>query len=188
MEGFGIKSYENMIASCEKAKKTTLPKLLYGLGIENVGVANAKLIASFYDYDFDKIRNASVDELSTIDQVGEVIATSIYNFFHDDARIKEVDNILEYVELEKIETSGEKDLAGKTFVITGALNHFENRDLLKDIIESRGGKVSGSVSNKTEALINNDVNSSSGKNKKAKELGIRIISEDDFLKEFNISV
>ncbi len=188
MEGFGIKSYENMIASCEKAKKTTLPKLLYGLGIENVGVANAKLIASFYDYDFDKIRNASVDELSTIDQVGEVIATSIYNFFHDDARIKEVDNILEYVELEKIETSGEKDLAGKTFVITGALNHFENRDLLKEIIENRGGKVSGSVSNKTEALINNDVNSSSGKNKKAKELGIRIISEDDFLKEFNISV
>ena len=94
MEGFGIKSYENMIASCEKAKKTTLPKLLYGLGIENVGVANAKLIASFYDYDFDRIRNASVDELSTIDQVGEVIATSIYNFFHDEARIKEIDNIL----------------------------------------------------------------------------------------------
>ena len=176
------------IASCEKAKKTTLPKLLYGLGIENVGVANAKLIASFYDYDFDRIRNASVDELSSIDQVGEVIATSIYNFFHDEARIKEIDNILEYVELEKIETGEEKDLLGKTFVITGSLNHFENRDILKEIIENRGGKVSGSVSNKTEALINNDVTSSSGKNKKAKELGIRIISEDDFLKEYNISV
>lgn len=188
MEGFKEKSYENLVASCDKARKTTLPRLLYGLGIEKVGVANAKLIAGFYDYDFDRIRNASVDELSTIDQVGEVIATSIYNFFRNEGRIKEIDNLLQYIELEKTVSDTEKDLAGKTFVITGTLEKFENRDMLKEIIESRGGKVSGSVSNKTEALINNDVNSSSGKNKKAKELGIRIISEEDFLKEYKITV
>ena len=188
MEGFGIKSYENIIASCNNAKKTTLPRLLYGLGIENVGVANAKLIASFYDYDFDRIRNADVDELSTIDQVGEVIATSIYKFFHNESRSKEIDSLLECIELEKIQNDGNRDLLGKTFVITGSLNRFENRDALKDIIEQRGGKVAGSVSAKTEALINNDVNSTSGKNKKAKELGIRIISEEDFLEEFNIIV
>ena len=188
MDGFGIKSYDNIIASCDKAKNTTLPRLLYGLGIENVGVANAKLIASFYDYDFDKIRNASVDDLSVIDQVGEVIASSIHNFFHDEYKAKEVDNLLEIITLEKIVSDGEKDLAGKTFVITGSLNHFENRDALKDIIESRGGKVAGSVSNKTEALINNDVTSTSGKNKKAKELNIRIISEDDFINEYNITI
>lgn len=188
MDGFGIKSYENIVSSCEKAKKTTLPKLIYGLGIENVGVANAKLIASFYDYDFDKIRNASVDELSCIDQVGEVIATSIYNFFNNEERIREINNLLEYIEIEKVVSDTVKDLIGKTFVITGTLEKFENRDALKEIIEARGGKVSGSVSNKTEALINNDVNSSSGKNKKAKELGIRIISEDDFLSEYHIEV
>ncbi|MBO4309492.1 MAG: NAD-dependent DNA ligase LigA [Lachnospiraceae bacterium] len=188
MEGFGIKSYENIIASCNNAKKTTLPRLLYGLGIENVGVANAKLIASFYDYDFDRIRNADVEELSTIDQVGEVIATSIYKFFHNESRSKEIDSLLECIELEKIQNDGNRDLLGKTFVITGSLNRFENRDALKDIIEQRGGKVAGSVSAKTEALINNDVNSTSGKNKKAKELGIRIISEEDFLEEFNIIV
>ena len=188
MEGFGIKSYENIIASCENAKKTTLPRLLYALGIENVGVANAKLIASFYDYDFEKIRNASVDELSTIDQVGEVIATSIYRFFRNEKRIREIDNLLKCIEIEKVVSDVEKDLIGKTFVITGSLEKFENRDALKDIIEQRGGKVAGSVSAKTEALINNDVNSTSGKNKKAKELGIRIISEEDFLNEFNIIV
>ncbi len=188
MEGFGIKSYENIIASCENAKKTTLPRLLYAFGIENVGVANAKLIASFYDYDFEKIRNASVDELSTIDQVGEVIATSIYRFFRNEKRIREIDNLLNCIEIEKVVSDVEKDLIGKTFVITGSLEKFENRDALKDIIEQRGGKVAGSVSAKTEALINNDVNSTSGKNKKAKELGIRIISEEDFLNEFNIIV
>ena len=188
MEGFGIKSYENIIASCENAKKTTLPRLLYALGIENVGVANAKLIASFYDYDFEKIRNASVAELSSIDQVGEVIATSIYRFFRNEKRIREIDNLLNCIEIEKVVSDVEKDLIGKTFVITGSLEKFENRDALKDIIEQRGGKVAGSVSAKTEALINNDVNSTSGKNKKAKELGIRIISEEDFLNEFNIIV
>ena len=186
MDGFGLKSYDNIIASCEKSRKTNLSRLLYGLGIENVGVANAKLIAAFYDYKLDLIRNASVDELSTIDQVGEVIATSIYNFFHNEKRIVELNNLLEVIEIEDVVSDVEKDLAGKTFVITGSLEHFASRDILKEIIESRGGKVAGSVSNKTEALINNDVNSTSGKNKKAKELGVRIISENDFLEEFNI--
>ena len=188
MEGFGLKSYENIIKSCENARKTTLPRLLYALGIENIGVANAKLIASFYDYDFDKIRKADVDELSSIDQVGEVIASGIVRFFRNEKRINEIDNLLKYIEIEKIVSDVEKDLIGKTFVITGSLEKFENRDALKEIIEQRGGKVAGSVSAKTEALINNDVNSSSGKNKKAKELGIRIISEEEFLNEFNIIV
>ena len=186
MEGFGMKSYENIISSANSSKKTTLPRLLAGLGIENVGVANAKLLARFYDYDFDKIRNASIDELSTNDQVGEVIATSIYNFFHDENRVAEIDKLLEYIEIEKQEITSDQDLAGKTFVITGSLNNYSNRDELKEIIENRGGKVAGSVSAKTEALINNDVASTSGKNKKAKELGIRIISEDEFIKEYNI--
>ena len=188
MDGFGRKSYDNIIASCETSKKTTLPRVLYGLGIENIGVANAKLIASYFDYDFDRIRNASVEELSLIDQVGEVIATSIYDFFKDPSKAAQVDELLKYVEIEIPVSDGEKDMAGMTFVITGSLNHFDNRDELKEIIESRGGKVAGSVSTKTKALINNDVNSNSGKNKKAKELGIPIVSEDDFINEYNISL
>ena len=188
MDGFGLKSYDNIVASCEKAKTTSVSRLLYGLGIENVGVANAKLLALSYDDDFDKIREASVDELSVIDQVGEVIATSIYNFFHDPVKSKEIDNILEVITLEKTVSDTPKDLLGQTFVITGSLNHFANRDDLKELIEQRGGKVASSVSAKTKLLINNDFASSSGKNKKAKELGIRIITEDDFIKEYNISI
>ena len=188
MDGFGLKSYENLIKSCENAKKTTLPRLLYGLGIENIGVANAKLIASFFDYDLSKIREASVDQLSVIDQVGEVIATAVYNFFHDENNIRKVDNVLEYLDIEIPQKNDSNELSGMTFVITGSLNHFDNRDQLKEIIESMGGKVSGSVSGNTKALINNDITSNSGKNKKAKELGVEIMSEDDFLNKYNINV
>ncbi|MBO4347500.1 MAG: NAD-dependent DNA ligase LigA [Lachnospiraceae bacterium] len=188
MDGFGLKSYENLIKSCENAKKTTLPRLLYGLGIENIGVANAKLIASFFDYDLNRIREASVDQLSVIDQVGEVIATAVYNFFHDENNIRRVDNVLEFLDIEIPVKSDSSELKGMTFVITGSLNHFENRDQLKEMIENMGGKVAGSVSGNTKALINNDITSNSGKNKKAKELGVEIISEDEFLNRYNINV
>jgi len=186
MDGFGIRSYENIIASCENARETTLAKLLYALGIENIGVANAKLLADHFNYDLDSLRKAGKEELSCIDQVGEVMAKSIYDHFNDPQKALELDNLLEYIKLTVPASDTPKDLLGKTFVITGTLNNFENRDELKELLEKRGAKVSGSVSNKTDALINNDILSNSGKNKKAKELGIPIISEDDLIKEYNI--
>lgn len=188
MEGFGLKSYENIVENCNKAKSVTLPALIYSLGIENIGVANAKMIAKYFKYDLDAIRNASKEELAEIDKVGEVIAASVYEYFRNDKRMNELDNILSFVTIETVMQNEVQDMEGKTFVITGSLNHFDNRDALKDIIENRGGKVSGSVSSKTDALINNDVASTSGKNKKAKELGIRIMSEDEFLEEYDITV
>lgn len=188
MEGFGLKSYDNIVANCEKARKVTLPALIYSLGIENIGVANAKMIAKYYKYNLDEIRKASVDELSEIDKVGEVIAKSVVSYFTNEKRMSELDNILSFVTIENVENNEIQNLEGKTFVITGSLEHFENRDALKEIIENRGGKVSGSVSSKTDALINNDVTSTSGKNKKAKELGIKILSEDEFLEQYEITI
>ncbi len=188
MEGFGLKSYENIVENCEKARRVTLPALIYSLGIENIGVANAKMIAKYFKYDLDALRTASKEELAEIDKVGEVIASSVYDYFRNEKRMSELDNILSFVNIETIENNEVQDMEGKTFVITGSLEHFENRDALKELIENRGGKVSGSVSSKTDALINNDVTSTSGKNKKAKELGIRIMSEDEFLDEYSITL
>lgn len=184
MEGFGIKSYDNIIASVEKSRTTTLPALLYGLGIENVGVANAKLIAKYFKYNLDDIRNADWEELSEIDNVGEVIAKSVYTYFRDEDNKAELERLLSEITIENVVNTEEQNLEGKTFVITGSLEHYNNRDELKEIIENRGGKVSGSVSAKTIALINNDITSTSGKNKKAKELGIAIITEEDFIREY----
>lgn len=186
MEGFGIKSFDNIKESVEKSRTTTLSRLLYGLGIDNVGVANAKLLAKYYKYDLDAIRNADKTEMSEIDNIGEVIAGSVYEYFRNPGRISELDNLLEEITIEKEVVSANQDMDGKTFVITGGLNHFSNRDDLKALIEDRGGKVSGSVSAKTFALINNDALSSSGKNKKAKELGVKVITEEEFLLEYNI--
>ena len=184
MEGFGLKSYDNIIASVEKARNVTLPALLYALGIDNVGVANAKLIAKYYKYNLDDIRKAEWEELAEIDNVGEVIAKSVYSYFRNEENMNELDRLLKEINIEQVENNEVQNLEGKTFVITGSLFNYENRDVLKEIIEQRGGKVSGSVSSKTDALINNDITSSSGKNKKAKELGIRIITEEDFIKEY----
>lgn len=186
MEGFGMKSYENIIESVDKSRKATLPQLIYALGIENIGVANAKLIAKYFKYDLAAIREASVDEFSEIEKVGEVIAKSLYDYFHNEKSMAELDNILAEIELEKPQMDSLQNLEGLTFVITGSLNNFDNRDALKDIIEKRGGKVAGSVSSKTTALINNDSMSNSGKNKKAKELNIRIMTEEEFIEEYNI--
>ncbi len=181
MEGFGEKSYDNLINQAEKSKHCTLPKLIYGLGIANVGLSTAKLICKEYGGDADSLLETDMDRLSSIDKVGPVIAGSFVEYFKDEANRQRYKKLLSLVDIEKEEAAGDK-FAGMTFVITGNVEHFDNRNALKDFIESEGGKVSGSVSAKTTYLINNDTTSNSTKNKKAKELGIPIISEDDFLK------
>ncbi len=185
MEGFGEKSWQNLSESLERARKTTLPCLLYGLGIENVGVANAKMLCRYFQYDLQALRNASAEELAEIDGVGEVIALSIYDYFHNEKKMEQLANLLREVEIEKQEATGiEQTLSGMSFVITGSLTHFENRNAMKEEIEKRGGKVTGSVTGKTVCLINNDTASASSKNKKAKELGVKILSEESFMETY----
>lgn len=181
LEGFGEKSYDNMIASIEASRETELARVLYGIGILNVGNATAKLICRHFKNDVEAIIDAEVADYAEIEGIGEVIAEGIVAYFADANNVRVLRKILEEVHIVAEQNDLEQDLAGKTFVITGSLNHFANRDELKKLIEDRGGKVSGSVSAKTSYLINNDVMSSSSKNKKAKSLGIPIISEDDFL-------
>ncbi|MCR4896040.1 MAG: NAD-dependent DNA ligase LigA [Lachnospiraceae bacterium] len=186
MEGFGEKSYENLWKSIRTSQKTTLPRLIYALGIENVGVAGAKLICKALDYDVERLRHADAAALAAIEGVGDVISGSLMAAFADPKKSALLDRLLGELELEKPETaSGDgPDLTGKTFVITGSLVHYPNRDALKAEIESRGGKVAGSVSAKTTALINNDVTSTSNKNRTARDLGIPILSEEDFQKAY----
>ena len=181
LEGFGEKSYNNLISAIDSARNVMLPKLIYSLGIPNVGLSNAKIICRECDYDIDRVRHATVEELSAIDKVGGVIAGSFEEYFRVDKHNTELDELLKEltIEVPRLDSSNEA-INGKTFVITGSLEHYENRNALKDVIESKGGKVSGSVSAKTDYLINNDITSNSSKNKKAKELGVKIITEDDF--------
>ena len=185
MEGFGEKSYHNLIQSIETARETTLPRIIYGLGIENIGVANAKVLCRHFGFSIAALREATVEELSDIDGIGEVIASGIYEFFRNKEKMEHLDHLLEEVNIayETVDESAQT-LAGMSFVITGSLEHYENRNALKDEIETRGGKVTGSVTSKTTCLINNDLTSQSSKNKKAKELGIRIISEEMFMNEY----
>lgn len=183
MEGFGKKSYENLINSIEKSRDTTLPRFLFALGILNVGLSNAKLICKAFSYDLEKIRKAQMEDFVEIDGIGEVIAQSIIDYFSNEHNKKLVDELLSWLRFEtvKIDEGENLKLANQTFVITGSVNHFKNRNELKEKIESLGGKATGSVTKKTTYLINNNKESSSSKNKKAKELGIPIISEEDFL-------
>lgn len=181
MDGFGDKSYEKLISSIEKSRDVLLPNLIYALGILNVGLSNAKIICKAFDYDIEKIKNATVEEIAVTDNIGDVIATSVFDFFHDSEKLSEFNELVNELNIlipEKKEINS--NIGGKTFVITGSLNTYENRNALKDLIESLGGKVAGSVSAKTDYLINNDVTSNSSKNKKAKELNVQIISEEDF--------
>jgi len=181
MEGFGQKSYDKMIASIEKSKDVLLPNLVYALGILNVGLSNAKIICKAFDYDIEKLMNVTAEELSEIDGVGDVIAKSFVDYFEDENKRSEFVDLLDNLNVKvPVKSEGNENITGKTFVITGSLNTYENRNALKDLIENLGGKVAGSVSAKTDYLINNDVTSNSSKNKKAKELGVSIISEDDF--------
>ena len=181
MEGFGEKSYENLIDSVEKARKTSPARFLYSLGISGIGAANAKLIAKAAGGDWDRMQNLTVEELTSIEGIGQVMAENYTAFFSDPENTDKVGQLLNEIEFETEQTEVSDQLAGKTFVITGSLNHFDNRDALKEYIESLGGKTSGSVSGKTSYLINNDINSGSSKNKKAKELGVEIITEETFM-------
>lgn len=182
MEGFGKRSYEKLMAALEEAKHTNVARFLYSLGINGIGSANAKMIAKYFDNDIDKIITAGKDDLLEIEGIGEVLANSIVEFFKDSKNIENVKSLREILIFEAEESAGSDSFAGKVFVITGSLEHFTNRNELKELIEKNGGKVSGSVSSKTNFLINNDTASNSSKNKKAKELGVEIISEEDFLK------
>jgi len=181
MEGFGEKSYENLSASIETARTTTAERLLYAIGIPNIGVATAKLITKAFDGDMERIRHAVVEELTEINGIGEVMARGYVEFFAKEENQQQLDHILAEVQLEKAESTAEATLEGKTFVVTGSVFQFKNRNELKAYIEERGGKVAGSVSKNTDYLINNDNMSSSSKNKTAKELGIPIITEEEFL-------
>lgn len=181
MEGFGQKSYDNLIESIEQARHTTLPRLLFSLGILNVGLANAKVICRQFHYDLDKIRTASPEEIQNIDGIGPVIARSLTDYFSDKDKNTQLDHLLSHLILEQPAEETASSLEQMTFVITGTVTHFANRRELKEMIESLGGKVTGSVTSKTDYLINNDTASNSSKNKKAKELGIPILSEEDFL-------
>lgn len=183
MEGFGEKSYKNLQDSIEKARTTTLPKLIYGLGIANIGLSNAKMICRAFDYDVEKMLQADVEALNEIQGVGDVIARAFVDYFAVEDHREEFFRLLEEVKIPEEETTQEEQIfAGMNFVITGSVEHFANRNEVKEVIESKGGKVTGSVTSKTDWLINNDVESTSSKNKKARELGIPIISEDTFLK------
>lgn len=184
--GFGQKSYDNLMESIEKARKVELPALIYSLGISNIGVANAKLICKAFGNDIKKIRKAKVEELVEIDGIGTIMAEKFCKYFEDDTNSRKLDNLLKEVTIASVEENNiAQNMEGLTFVITGAVNQFENRDAVKDYIEKRGGKVTGSVSAKTNFLINNDATSSSSKNKKAKQLGVEIITEQQFLEKWN---
>lgn len=182
MDGFGEKSFQNLMASLEQARNTTLPRYLYAIGITGIGVANAKVLCKAFQYDFEKIKSATMEELSDVDGIGEVLAEGIISYFADEKKAQNALELLEELQIEKPEQNEEDQIfAGMTFVITGNVYHYANRNEVKDVIEQKGGKVAGSVSSKTNYLINNDVTSTSGKNKKAKELGIPIISEEEFI-------
>ena len=181
MEGFGQKSFDNLMASLEKAKETTLAKVIYSLGIAGIGLANARVICRYFDDDIEKIRHADTEEINSIEGIGPVLAGSLADYFSSEENNKKLDHLLGHLHLIREETAGEQVFAGKTFVITGSVEHFANRSEAKAFIEARGGKVTGSVTKKTDYLINNDKTSGSSKNKKAQELGIPILSEEDFL-------
>lgn len=182
MEGFGQKSYDNLMESLERAKETTLPRVIYSLGIANIGLANAKVICRHFDNDLDRIRHASLEEVSDIDTIGPVIAGNLIAYFRDEDNNRRLDHLMRFLHIQEDSPKQEQIFEGMNFVITGSLVHFGNRSEAKELIESLGGKVTGSVTKKTNYLINNDIQSNSSKNKKARELGIPILSEEDFRK------
>lgn len=184
MEGFGQKSYDNLIASIQKASDTTLPRVVYSLGIAGIGLANAKMLCRHFKNDFAAMRSADQEELVAVDGIGGVLAEAWIDFFANPKNQEAVDHLMAEltIEIEPEEDGEAAVFDGLTFVITGSVEHFKNRKEMQELIEQRGGKVTSSVTAKTNYLINNDAASSSSKNKKAKELGIPIISEEDFVK------
>lgn len=185
MEGFGEKSYQNLLTSIETARHTTLPRVIYGLGIANIGVANAKVLCRHFDYDLERMIHADVETLSTIDGIGEVIATAYVEYMQDADNLQKIENLMKELDVEiPVVDENQQTLIGQVFVITGSLNHYDNRNELKNVIEQKGGKVTGSVTSKTTCLINNDITSSSSKNKKAKELNVPILTEGEFIEQY----
>jgi DNA ligase (NAD+) len=184
MEGMGEKSCQNLLQAIEKSRNITAARFIYSLGIANVGLSNAKLLCRYFKDDIDAMMSATAEEITTIEGIGPVIAKNVESFFEDSRKRELVKGLLTEIHLEK-EAISEDDMIfeGMTFVITGSVNHFANRNEIKALIESKGGKVAGSVSSKTTYLINNDSESASSKNKKAKELGIPILTEEDFLRK-----
>jgi len=185
LEGFGEKSYQNLADSIDRARETTLPRVIYGLGIANIGAANAKMLCRYFGHDLKRMQAADVETLSAIDGVGDVIAAAFVNYMQDADNLRKIENLMAELQIEvpKVE-EGSQTLSGMSFVITGSLRHFAGRSDLKDLIEQKGGKVTGSVTGKTTCLINNDTASASAKNRKAKELGIPVISEEDFMARY----
>ena len=181
MDGFGEKSCANLLASIEKARNVQLSAFIYALGIPGIGVANAKVLARAFHQNLDELRAATAEELTEIDGIGGVMAEAVCAYFRDSQKTEQLNALLQEVELVQEENNEQPYLANLTFVITGSVNHFANRTELKNYIEKRGGKAVGSVSVKTSYLINNNKESTSSKNKKAKELGVPILSEEDFL-------
>lgn len=184
LEGFGLKSYNNIIEAVKAALEVDMANFIYALGIPNVGLSNAKLLVKAFDYDINKIRNAGEEDIVSIYGLGEIIAKSITDFFRDENNSRIVDDLLSVVRFKAAAKVRESKMTGKTFVITGSLDHFSNRNELKSRIEEGGGKVASAVSRNTDYLINNDTASNSSKNKKAKELGVKIISEEMFMEDF----
>ncbi len=191
MEGFGEKSFRNLLESINKARKTTTVRLLFSLGIPNVGLSNAKNICKYFNYNWEDIRNADYLQLIQINGIGDVMANAYVNYFQDEKNRLVVEDLLREIDFEQQVSSAPASgllLDGQTFVITGSVEQFKNRNELKDTIESMGGKTTDSVTPKTDYLINNDNMSNSTKNKKAKELGVRIITEQQFLDWINNSI
>jgi DNA ligase (NAD+) len=181
LDGFGEKSFDKLIKAVKKAENVNLFAFVYALGINHVGLSNAKLLCKYYKNDFNAIMSAKATELAEIEGFGEIIAEAVEKYFANEENMALIDTVLKFITFNKEEESAENKLDGKIFVITGDVHHFKNRKELQNTIESLGGKATGSVSSKTNYLINNDVNSSSSKNKKAKELGVPIITEEEFL-------
>lgn len=182
LDGFGEKSYQRLMASVQKARKIILAKLIYSLGILNIGLSNARLLCRHYKNDLQALMSASTEELTAIDGIGPVIAGSFTDYFADEHHKKELEDLLGEVEIEQENFEAEDRIFdGKIFVITGSLEHFKNRNALKELLEEKGAKVAGSVSSKTSYLINNDAASASSKNKKARELGVSVITEEELM-------
>ena len=185
MDGFGEKSYQNLMESIDRARTTTLARVIYGLGILNIGLANAKMICREYEDDLERMMQADVEELSLIPGVGAVIAGTFHAYWQSEKNREDMELLMQELVIERTEADPSSQvLKGLVFVVTGSLTHFENRSALKEAIEEKGGKVTGSVTGKTTCLINNDNTSNSAKNKKARELNVPVITEEEFMRKY----
>ncbi len=185
MDGFGEKSYQNLMESLDRARTTTLARVIYGLGILNIGLANAKMICREYEDDLERMMQADVEELSLIPGVGAVIAGTFHAYWQSEKNREDMELLMQELVIERTEADPSSQvLKGLVFVVTGSLTHFENRSALKEAIEEKGGKVTGSVTGKTTCLINNDNTSNSAKNKKARELNVPVITEEEFMRKY----